>query len=744
MSSNEPNEIELAGRSGQETFASGMGDESGAVNPLELVRDRLEGRWIYAILCSLLLGATAAAAAWFIAPINYTAEALLKGNSKNETIVQSIEETGDSKGFNVFLQTQVMLLKSPDVLERAINSDPMQLLLDQRGRNTLILQIENGLWAEVTGETELVKVRYTDADAPASATITNAVLNSYIALHGSLDSDRRSRTKQQLRSFKTENRTQAESKRQQQQNLLRSSKYGIADIGNFTTDNANRMAELDAEGKVIEETIRKLRDRIGRQGRELRGDDIAFPTKAQLEEYEPNLKTLQQDIDRTKIEYDQLSSRLSSEHRTVRIIESTIRSMQQNLERRTTETMSRWYEGPGKEQTYDKLQEKVRKIAEKRDAIRDEIDEMNAMRDRYDELQRSIDDLDTEFAVLDDRLRGIEFEEDALEERISIAQYAQIPTTSTKDKRPQIAAVAFTGSVIAVFGLFFLLGTVDQRAFAVRQLQTDKSRFQCLGVVPDTGPSTEDKEALDIAMGCIHRLRNRLQSLNVGTGDRGYVMLISSPFQGDGKTTIATLLGWSYAEAGYRTCMVDCDFIGRSLSHQFGKLGSEGLKESIKSGSVMENVIQVGDSRLSILPIGLDDGINAEHVPTDSIRNLLDQLRNEFDMVIMDTGPLSGSIESTPIAITVDGVLLTLRKGRSRLPLKRCVEELRELGAPYLGVILNYADRSDYRHFSSTSKSIDDLIREERSGKRKRNPLTDMITSSADIRSRDDGGTTDR
>ena len=712
--------------------ASGNEEEGGAVNPLELVRDRLEGRWLYAIITAIVLGVSAAVIAWMLAPINYTAEGFLKGNSKNETVVQKIDETGDTKGFMVFLESQVMLVKSPDVVERAINSSDMRQLLDERGRNALIAQIKYNMRPTVYGETELIKIEYTDSVPAASATITNSILNSYIALHGSLDEERRSRTKQQLRTFKTENRTSAENKRQQQQTLLRQSKYGIAEVGNFVTENANEMAALEDEKKLVEETIEKLRERVKKEeDREVKGEDIALPKLAQLEAFEPNLKKLQQDIDRVNIEYDQLRSRLSTEHRQVRILESTIRSMESNLVRRRKETEKKWYEGPGKEQSFDKLQEKITKIGTKVDEKREEINSMNTLRARYDALQRSIDDSEIEFAVLDDRLRGIEFEEDALEDRISIAQYALTPTESTKDKRPQIAGVAFVGCVIAVFALFFLLGTVDQRAFAMRQLQSDKSQFQCLGVVPDTGPSSDDPEALEVAMGCIHRLRNRLQSMNVGSGDHGFVMLISSPFQGDGKTTIATLLGWSYAEAGYRTCMVDCDFIGRSLSHQFGKLHDKGLKESIKSGSIDENIIPLGNSNLSILPIGLDDSINAEHVPIDAIRRLLDQLRDKFDMVIMDTGPLSGSIESTPIALTVDGVLLTLRKGRSRLPLRRCVQELRELGAPYLGVILNYADRSDYRHFSSTSKSITDLIREEKSGERKRNPLTDRIASSS-------------
>ena len=736
MSSTRPNDMENAqpsmpGRSfGTSPRSSLDGDEeSGVINPLELIRDRLEGRWVQVVVTSIITGAIAALLAWNLAPINYTAKGSLKGNSKNAVTVGEIEETGESRGFGTYLETQIVLLKSSDVVERSINSPEMKSLLDSRGRNMLISQIEGMLRATIYGGTELIIVQFSDGDASAATTITNSIMKSYIDLYGAESAERLNRTKQNIRGFKQENRAAAESNRQQQQALLRKSKYGIAEIGNFVTENANEMVALEEQKKLIREVLKKLTETAEKEGREITGEEIAEPKITELEAFDPNLKALKEDINRKKIEYDQLKSRLTAGHRQVRMVQSSIDSMEKNYELRKAESRQRWIEGPGKEQSYDKLQTRLAKLGVEITDKRAEIDEMNSMRDRYDELQRNIDDLDSEYAVLDDRLRGIEFEEDALEAQISISQLAVIPSAPDKDKRLPIVGVAFVGSVVVIFGLFFLLGSVDQRAFAMRQLQSDKSQFQCLGVVPDTGPSSDDPEALDIAMGCVHRLRNKIESMRGGasSNDRGFVMLISSPFQGDGKTTMATLLGWSYAESGHRTCLVDCDFIGRSLSHQFGKLHDPGLKEAVKSGSIENLTIPLGSKNLSILPIGTDEAFNAEHMPASAIRDLLDQLRGEFDMIIMDTGPLSGSIESTPIASSVDGVLLTLRKGRSRLPLRRCVQELRDLGAPYFGVVLNYADRSDYRHFSSTSKSIDDLLREESSGIRKRNPLTEKI-----------------
>ncbi|UCD74368.1 MAG: hypothetical protein JSV91_11320, partial [Phycisphaerales bacterium] len=71
---------------------------------------------------------------------------------------------------------------------------------------------------------------------------------------------------------------------------------------------------------------------------------------------------------------------------------------------------------------------------------------------------------------------------------------------------------------------------------------------------------------------------------------------------------------------------------------------------------------------------------------------------------IIDTGPMLGSLESTPVAASADGVVLSVRRGRSRTRLEECRNKLRTLGANCIGVILNYAVRSDcHRYVSEAS-----------------------------------------
>ena len=185
--------------------------------------------------------------------------------------------------------------------------------------------------------------------------------------------------------------------------------------------------------------------------------------------------------------------------------------------------------------------------------------------------------------------------------------------------------------------------------------------------------------------------------------------MVSSPFQGDGKTTLAVSLGWSYAESGYKTLLVDADFVGRAMTHQFGRLKEAGLREVVRNGALGEEVVELGHPNLSLLGVGFDRRITAANLSPRLVSRVIEFLRTDYEIIIIDSGPLTASIEALPIASAADGVVLALRRGRSRLRLTECMADIRSVGADYLGVVLNYADRSDCDRYGSNSKMSRDV-----------------------------------
>jgi tyrosine-protein kinase Etk/Wzc len=212
-------------------------------------------------------------------------------------------------------------------------------------------------------------------------------------------------------------------------------------------------------------------------------------------------------------------------------------------------------------------------------------------------------------------------------------------------------------------------------------------------VVPALGGEGFDDEAGDVASHCVHLIRNQIESIRAP--HEGYLMSMSSPFQGDGKTSLVLSIGRSYAISGHRVLLVDCDLVGRSLTRQLGLGQHAGLRDAIVEGDTDGAIATIGMDGLDVMPAGLSPAVAPETLRRQDLETLFDALRPGYDIVIIDTGPLLGSLESAPVTAAVDGMTLVVRRGRSRARLEECLARVSGVGTHCLGVILNCATRAD-------------------------------------------------
>jgi capsular exopolysaccharide synthesis family protein len=114
------------------------------------------------------------------------------------------------------------------------------------------------------------------------------------------------------------------------------------------------------------------------------------------------------------------------------------------------------------------------------------------------------------------------------------------------------------------------------------------------------------------------------------------------------------------------------------------------LTEELTGNDVL-NCIQIDpDRRLSVLTAGPETNNPAELLGAQGMERLLATVSASFDHVIIDAPPIAYFAESAVLAALVDGVVLVVGCGKtSRLVVKRSHDELREVGANFLGVVLN-------------------------------------------------------
>jgi polysaccharide biosynthesis transport protein len=181
-------------------------------------------------------------------------------------------------------------------------------------------------------------------------------------------------------------------------------------------------------------------------------------------------------------------------------------------------------------------------------------------------------------------------------------------------------------------------------------------------------------------------------------------LLIASSFPGEGKTTVALNLSYALAKQG-KVCLVDADLRKGRLARAFSMTADRGLGEVLKGAmNIDEALLEVpGLSNLSILPAGKLKGSAGELICSENMQRTLQELRQRFQFVVIDSAPILPFVDGRALSTLVDAVILVGRSGvTTRQAIRRSVELIREIhGAPILQVVLNAADQNatDYKHY---------------------------------------------
>lgn len=684
------------------------GGNDGSVNLLSLLNDRMHGRWKWAVALGLTLGGALAVAGFRLAAVSYSARGLVQVEQDLPEILDETPETSSLQNFNAYIGTQAALMRDGRVLADALRGDELQTYLPALG-NDPQSALSSGLNVGVVRGTDLISVEFTSEDRRLAQAAVNSVLDSYFRIYGPNSETSHARTTQQVRTLLSDARRQLSDLAQERERIETTSDVLSMSIGDGASSVVTTIAALQAELDRVNELRARIEQAATDAGRPVGANDVAPPSEADLLEADPGLGALMASREQLELEVGELSSRLSDQHPQMKQARRRFENLQATLEARREELRSTWAESMGDTFGYAALGEAADRLSADVAEERRKIDQFKQEQSRLGIIARDTEAVAAQIRIYERRLRGLETESEVIRQgRVTIRARAQLPTGPSRDRRMQYSIAGFVGGLGASLAGFFLLGTLDRRAFASRQLESDRSRFMPLGVVPDMSRLGDSDEERVLLEDCIHRVRNRLEVRRLHN-DRGFALNVSSPFQGDGKTSVAAALGWSYAQAGYRTAMVDADFIGRALSHQFGLLDAPGVREAMREPESVLSLLREARPNLDMLPVGSDRDVSAGHLQPAAMRTLLERLRDHYEVIVVDTGPMTASVESLPIMGSVDGVMLVLRRGRNRNRLRECIADIRHVGVSYLGVVLNYATLADCQRYSSLSRTSSEL-----------------------------------
>jgi polysaccharide biosynthesis transport protein len=174
-------------------------------------------------------------------------------------------------------------------------------------------------------------------------------------------------------------------------------------------------------------------------------------------------------------------------------------------------------------------------------------------------------------------------------------------------------------------------------------------------------------------------------------GDKPGVVLVASSRGGEGATSVACQLALSLARGWRRTLLIDGHVRQPSIHTRF-QVGLEpGLCEVLRGEMDAPDAVQPAKvSRLWVLPAGNWDNHALQSLAQDSAAELIESFKDQYDVVVIDAGPLLPLADALLLAQHADMVILSALVGVSRLPrIHEARQRLATLDVPFLGVVVN-------------------------------------------------------
>lgn len=289
---------------------------------------------------------------------------------------------------------------------------------------------------------------------------------------------------------------------------------------------------------------------------------------------------------------------------------------------------------------------------------------------------------------------------------VQVVQSATAPTTPSSPKTLQTTLFALVLGLLVGLGTAFLLERSDRIIREPSDL-ADIYGVPLLGAIPES-VELSDSIRRNGASGAslppaeeetFHLLRAHLRYFNVDREIRTVLIASSSP--GDGKTTIACHLAGAAARLGAKTLLVEADVRRPTISARLQLASGPGLAEVLIGFAPMSEAVRTvaltssgGSGRigqtLDVLAAGAAPPNAAALIESRAMEALLAEARATYDLVILDTPPLTAVSDAFPLLRKVDGVIVVGRVGRDRRDVAhRTRDTLNSVGASLLGVIAN-------------------------------------------------------
>ena len=275
---------------------------------------------------------------------------------------------------------------------------------------------------------------------------------------------------------------------------------------------------------------------------------------------------------------------------------------------------------------------------------------------------------------------------------VSIIDTAQVNENPSNNTLIRDLVLAIMVGFVATSAVIFIIYYFDDTLRFTESIESDIEMPVIAKVYKDNSgiDLIVEKKPKSSTSESIRTLRTNLQFSSIDNETR--TILVTSTIAGEGKSFICANLATSFAQAGKKVLLIDCD-LRKGRQHKIFKISSKkGLSNLLLKDikEFPEYIYQSKIENLSVIPRGVFPPNPSELLGSKKMISAIELFKKYFDIIILDGVPSNGLSDSLILSSLVDRVLLVSSVNYTpKTELKNTRKALENVGANIAGCVVN-------------------------------------------------------
>jgi len=595
--------------------------------------------------------------------------------------------------------------------------DPLQA--DSARTSGLLTGFKGSLKVTLAPNTHIIEVHYRNPDKDLAAKVVTTLMNTYVENNFKARFESTMQASDWLSKQLVDLQMKVETS---QEKLVRYQKeheiLGIDEKQNIITsklDELNKALTTAESDRMDKEAVYRLiengdLDAIASAAGGLEETGTGTQSASALLE---NLRTRQADL---KIQAADLNTQFGPSYPKLAQLNSQLREVDSQIRAELKKVAGKVH---GQYMTALQRENMLHEALEKQ---KQEANKLNESAIEYSLLKRDVETNRQLYEGLLEKLKEAGVSAGLRSNNFRIVDVARVPTSPIEPNIPRNLAFALMLGLTSGVGLAFLLEGLDNTVRTTEQAQLI-SGLAPLGMIPMGSRTAREganakrlviatsKEAVELItqvrpqsqMAESYRaLRTSLLLSNLGAPPK--VIMVTSALPQEGKTTTSINCAVVLAQKGVRVLLIDADLRRPSIHKTLGLGPRSGLSNVLTGSATLQQAITRAPvlPNLSVLPAGTPPPNPAELLASTNMRDVLLELREQYDHIVIDTPPTLSVTDAVVLSPRADAIVLVIRSGQTtKQALRRSRDVLMQVNAKVSGVLLNAVDLSspDYYYY---------------------------------------------